>query len=178
MAWEWPIKPIPSKIVFDGFSPNLNKELHIGHLKNLVIASAITNITSAIPVAMLGAAKGINDSAVEAYKNWCSLANYNPKIYFDIELPPTSKILVDGTNEYIGCKMFNDGVIYKSNGESTYAAHDLSFAELVSPDFYLTGQEQSTHFKSLGLGNKHIPMRLVLGKDGTKMKSTIKKDGD
>ena len=177
-AWDWPRKPKPSNIVLDGFSPNLNKELHIGHLKNLVIASALTNITSASPVAMLGAANGINNGAMEAYKKWCNLANYHPKIYLDIELPAPSENLYDGVSEYAGCKMFNNVVIYKSTGASTYAAHDLSFAKLVAPDFYLTGQEQKEHFSNLGLGTKHLPMGLVLGKDGSKMKSTIKKDGD
>lgn len=166
-----------TKIVFDGFSPNLNKDLHVGHLKNLCIAAALTNITAASPVAMLGATNGIKPGALEAYKQWCEFAEYQPGQFLDIELPPPNIILTDGVGEYVGCKMFGDVVVFRSNGTPTYAAHDLSFKEIVSPDFYLTGAEQHPHFVSLGLGDRHIPMGLVLGKDSKKMKSTLKLEG-
>ena len=64
-AWKYPTTVKPSEIVFDGFSPNLNKGLHVGHLKNLCIAAAITNITNAKPVAMLGAANGVKQKEEE-----------------------------------------------------------------------------------------------------------------
>jgi arginyl-tRNA synthetase len=164
--------------VLDGFSPNLNKELHVGHLKNLCIAAAIANITQAKPVAMLGAANGVMDGALAKYQNWCKLAGYMPAIHLDVELPSPTVPLTDGVGEYAGCKMMGDVVIYKSSGAATYAAHDLSFAETVKPDFYLTGEEQHPHFVSLGLGDKHLPMGLVLGSDAKKMRSTVKQAGE
>lgn len=177
-AWEWPVKVKPSDIVFDGFSPNLNKELHVGHLKNLCIAAAIANITNAKPVAMLGTSNGIVEGALAKYEAWCQNAGYNPDVFFDNQLPAPTVALTDGEGDYAGCKMAGGVVIYKSTGAATYAAHDLSFAELVKPDFYLTGQEQHSHFQSLGLGEKHLSMGLVLGMDKKKMRSTIKLEGE
>ena len=152
--------------------------MHVGHLKNLCVAAAIANITSAKPVAMLGAANGVKDGALTGYKAWCQLAGYHPEIYYDTGLPAPTVALTDGEDEYAGCKMLDTVVVYKSSGVATYAAHDLSFAELVKPDFYLTGQEQHPHFISLGLGDKHLPMGLVLGTDQKKMRSTVKLDGE
>jgi arginyl-tRNA synthetase len=177
-AWEWPVEAKPSGVVFDGFSPNLNKDLHVGHLKNLCIAAAMTNITKAKPVAMLGAANGVTEGALEKYEEWCKLAGYSPEVFFDNLLPAPTVVLTDGEGDYAGCKMLGDVVIYKSSGAATYAAHDLSFAELVKPDLYLTGQEQHTHFISLGLGKKHLSMGLVLGTDMKKMRSTVKLEGE
>jgi arginyl-tRNA synthetase len=177
-GWEWPVKAEPSGIIFDGFSPNLNKELHVGHLKNLCIAAAIANITNAKPVAMLGAANGIVEGALEKYEQWCQTAGYKPDVFFDNQLPAPTVALTDGEGAYAGCKMLGDVVIYKSSGAATYAAHDLSFVEAVKPDFYLTGQEQHSHFKSLGLGKQHLSMGLVLGMDKKKMRSTVKLEGE
>lgn len=174
--WKFPhnFSP-PSNLIIDGFSPNLNKQLHIGHLKNLAVASALTEIVEAKPVAMLGASLGINDGAMEALETWFDLARYKPKIYFDIELPEP-KI---ETKDKDGCKVWTgplgDVIVKKSNGDSTYAYHDLAFKEHVSPTHYITGSEQRSHFASLGLADKHIPLGLVLGKDGKKLKS---RDGE
>lgn len=178
-AWEWPFPTKTGSLLIDGFSPNLNKELHAGHLKNLAVATAISNICGdGKSVAMLGASLGVNEGALEKYKAWCNLAGYNPKIFLDTELPPPSVKLYDGDGEYVGCKLYNGVVVYKSNGKATYASHDLSFAENVKPTHYLTGSEQKEHFNSLGLGEKHLSLGLVLGPDGKKMKSSIKKEGD
>jgi arginyl-tRNA synthetase len=63
-------------------------------------------------------------------------------------------------------------VIRRSDGTPTYAYHDLAFAKMVSPDFYVTGMEQKEHFHTLGLGQKHLPMGLVLDSaTGKKLKS-------
>lgn len=156
----------------------MNKQLHAGHLKNLAVATALVNVTGGEAVAMLGASLGFKAGALEQYKAWCELAGYQPTLYFDTELPSPPQDLVDGEGEYVGCKLYNGVVIYKSTGAPTYAAHDLSFAATVSPDYYLTGAEQAPHFASLGLGSKHLPLGLVLGHDGKKMKSTLKKEGE
>lgn len=175
-AWKWPITyPEANAVIIDGFSPNLNKALHCGHLKNLIVASALTNILAGKAVAMLGASKGINPGTLEAYKTWCERARYYPHIYLDNELPPADKKMLqlgEGTKE--GCLVFNNVVIYKSNGDPTYAAHDLAFAKLVAPDIYLTGGEQKEHFNSLGLGSKHQALGLLQDINGKKMNSTEK----
>jgi hypothetical protein len=168
----WPVSiPVPPRPTVDGFSPNLNKSLHAGHLKNLAVAAALCNITEAKPVAMLGASLGIADGAIAELGVWMKLARYKPKVYFDTDLLPDIISLADGTGEYEGCKVHNGVVVYKSDGSPTYAGHDLAFALLVKPDYYLTGFEQKAHFASLGLSSKHLPLGLVLDAIGQKMKS-------
>ena len=40
--YQWPERiPAQPQFKIDGFSPNLNKKLHIGHLRNLVVASSL-----------------------------------------------------------------------------------------------------------------------------------------
>ena len=62
-------------------------------------------------------------------------------------------------------------IVKRSDGKSLYTYHDLAFALEVGPTHYLTGHEQKEHFESLGFKNKHLPMGLVLGPDGKKLKS-------
>lgn len=177
--YNWPEELKHTSYVVDGFSPNLNKYLHAGHLKNLAVAAAVTNISAkGEAVAMLGASLGQKPGAYDDLMKWYELAGYEPTIWKDTDLPTPNVPLIDGEGEYVGCKMYNGVVIYKSDGKPTYAAHDLAFAEIAKPDFYLTGAEQQEHFASIGLGQKHQPIGLLLGEDGKKMKSTIKKEGE
>lgn len=178
-AWAWPepYQATEPKTI-DGFSPNLNKQLHCGHVKNLAVAAALANILEGKPVAMLGASLGILPEALATYHKWCQLAGYKPSIYLDTQLPRPKIELTPGTGDYAGCQMLGETVVYKSDGSPTYAAHDLAFAQLVGPDYYLTGNEQKSHFEALGLGDKHLALGLVLGPDGKKMRSTIKLEGE
>lgn len=61
--------------------------------------------------------------------------------------------------------------VVRADGRPLYAYHDLVFAKEVAPTYYVTGQEQREHFKALGLEKHHLPMGLVLGPDGKKLKS-------
>jgi arginyl-tRNA synthetase len=174
-AYKWPVAQVQGFAVIDGFSPNLNKYLHCGHLKNLAVASALSKIAgNGKAVAMLGATLGIIEGALEQYHEWCDLAQYHPDIYFDTDLPkPLKTFLVAGKGEKNGTLTTASGVvIYKSDATTTYAAHDLSFAALVMPSHYLTGAEQKQHFADLGLGDKHKPLGLLVGPDGKKMASS------
>jgi arginyl-tRNA synthetase len=127
---------------------------------------------------MLGNALGQKAGALDQYHQWCKLAGYHPTVYLDTDLPAPTVPLVDGRGEYAGCKLFKGVVVFKSDGKPTYAAHDLAFAALVGPTHYLTGAEQQGHFAGLGLGGNHLPLGLVLGADGKKMKSTVKQAGE
>jgi arginyl-tRNA synthetase len=176
-GYHWPVEPIKANVVLDGFSPNLNKFLHCGHLKNLAVASALAKITGAKAVAMLGAANGVLAGALDSYKSWCQLAQYNPAVYFDTQLPKPSAPLQPGTGEKAGTMVFigpkgEETVVVKSDGKSTYASHDLAFAEVVGPTHYVVGAEQKEHFQALGLGDKHKPLGLLAGADGKKMSSS------
>ena len=181
---SWPINYEKPKVILDGFSPNLNKFLHIGHLRNLALAKSFSKLFDGRFVALYGTALGINDNAVKATKELLSFVGYSPEEYSDsevtskfLETPKSKEILKDSPNEeYAGCKIYeglkNPVVCVRSNGQATYDLHDLAFAELIGPTHYLTGNEQKEHFENLGLGHKHLPMGLILDPStGQKMKS-------
>lgn len=68
-----------SFIYFDGFSPNLNKELHLGHLSNLVYASVISNLCPHLtPVSILNDTDNhkLKEYYFEEYKETCKKFNY------------------------------------------------------------------------------------------------------
>lgn len=174
--WTWPEKPQTNQeFVIDGFSPNLNKELHIGHLRNLVVATSLSNLfPQARMVAMLGAQVGIEPWALGQLDEFFQRAGYLPDLYYDNQLPDNVET-VDGEGEQVGCKVWmgpkGPVIVKRSDGRPTYAHHDLCFANLVHPTHYITGAEQKEHFDSLGFGHKHLPMGLVLGPDGKKISS-------
>lgn len=198
--WAWPnkIKIPATKFVIDGFSPNLNKSLHVGHLRNLAIANSLSKILTVQEgrraetcdyntkfVAMLGASLGVKKFALDGWRYWTGFLGYNPEEYFDIALPDDiietreyyktdNFVEEDGTPEE-PCQAW-DGpygavIVKRSDGRSLYTFHDLTFAAYVGPTHYITGHEQKEHFMSLGLGDKHLPMGLVLGEDNKKLKS-------
>ncbi len=59
----------PNDYRIDGFSPNLNKTLHIGHLRNLALAVSLSRITEGEVVSLLGASLGILDEVIEYHIN-------------------------------------------------------------------------------------------------------------
>ena len=179
----WPERIFtPIGIVIDAFSPNLNKHLHVGHLRNLAIANSLYQIfrhanTRADFVAFLGCSLGIEPGAEEELIAWFSFLEYAPKIYRDVEISEQHPIEgVPGQGEYAGCLVWpgtkHPAVLRRSDGRTTYAYHDLAFAKAIGPTHYLTGSEQFEHFANIGLADKHLPMGLVLDpKTGKKMKS-------
>jgi len=163
--------------VLEGFAPNLNKKLHIGHLKNLAEANALSHILHPCqPVAMLGASLGIMPGALEDLHTLFDFVGYHPEMCFDTDLAKGLVPTTPGTGEYAGCQVWQGPlgpvVVIKANGQPTYAYHDLAYAQTVKPDYYITGYEQKEHFTALGLAEKHLPMGLVLGPDGKKIKSS------
>lgn len=195
------VKPINGKSVFtytpqfkylDGFSPNLNKKLHVGHFSNLVLASAFKNMgVSEKTAAIYGDLLGGNDynnlnfnrfkySVDEEY----FASKFNPKNeqFSHIELfdgENYTKVNRDGNEvSYDGCKgIFVNGdfeTCVKSNGETTYFYQDVCFADMLGGNtLYLTGYEQESHFaklKSLYPNITHIGLGLVFV-DGDKMSS-------
>jgi arginyl-tRNA synthetase len=174
-----PFLPAPpaKPSILEGFAPNLNKKLHIGHLKNLAQANALSLILQPCkPVAMLGASLGIVPGALEELHALFDFVGYSPQVHFDIDLPAGLVPGAAGTGEQAGCQVWHGPlgpvVIVKTDGNPTYAYHDLAYARLIQPDFYITGSEQKEHFAALGLADKHLPMGLVLGPDGKKIKSS------
>lgn len=180
--WHWPWfdkRPQHDRdLMIDGFSPNLNKTLHIGHLRNLAIANSLQKILSAKFVALLGCSLGVKKAALDGWKHWTHLLAYQPTVYYDLALPddivPCRKeedILLHSQGAQVWDGPSGPVIVKRTDGRPTYAFYDLAFASYVGPDYYITGDEQQEHFKSLGLGDKHLPMGLVLGPDSKKLKS-------
>lgn len=168
----------------DGFSPNLNKQLHIGHLSNLIIANAFQKLKIGEKfIAILGDTldgKVKKDNALNNYHNICNDFGYNiNKIFYASNMKLKNKILEDGTDDYIGSKVFNIGdekiVGIKSSGYTSYFYQDVALAEhLNSPTLYITGFEQTNHFNSLKKlfpDINHVSLGLVF-LDGKKMSSS------
>jgi arginyl-tRNA synthetase len=151
-------------------------------LRQLALAKSLSATlpqTAAKFVALLGASLGVYKFAVDELNEWFDFVGYKPELYYDV-LMPKDKDIVPRWLEYepcatTGCEMW-DGpkgpvIVTRSDGRPTYAFADIAFAKTVGPTHYITGAEQQDHFASLGLGEKHLPMGLVLGSDNKKMKS-------
>lgn len=159
----------------DGFSPNLNKKLHIGHFSNLVLGKAFKSL-------------GICKNTVSIYgdtltgeisnkEGLLDLKKYQEKFYFHPQLEFMASevkledefMLADGIEEYAGTKIFNikgEKIVgIKSNGQTTYFYQDVALAsKLNASTLYLTGAEQEIHFKNLKElfpSIKHISLGLV-----------------
>lgn len=168
----------------DGFSPNLNKHLHLGHASNFVLAKALQKLGIGQQfIANLGdTLDGEVDkkTALQTYLNHCNTFNYQiDAIFYASELHiEDSSLLKDGTGDYKGTKVFeiegNNVVGLKSTGETTYFYQDVALAEtLTAPTLYLTGFEQAQHFKLLHTlfpTVHHLPLGLVM-LNGKKMSS-------
>lgn len=143
----------------DGFSPNLNKHLHLGHLSNLVLAKTIQSLgISNKSIAILGdtlTGEVNKEQALESYNNYCKVFNYRvDHMFMASEMTYHGSDLCDGTDQYIGTKIFDLGdeklVGIKSGGATSYFYQDVALAsKLNAPTLYLTGSEQSNHFKAL-----------------------------
>jgi len=169
----------------DGFSPNLNKHLHVGHLSNLVLANAFQKLNVGKNcIAILGdTLTGVvnKDDALKSYHNICNDFGYKvSQIYFASKMKlDDESILKDGTEGYTGTKIFDLGdekiVGIKNTGSTSYFYQDVSLAQkLNSSTLYLTGLEQDNHFKSLKKifpKTNHIGLGLVQ-LDGKKMSSS------
>lgn len=169
----------------DGFSPNLNKHLHIGHLSNLVIAKALQGLKVGKQfIAIFGDTLTGNvkpDEALEAYQAYCDIFEYKvDKVFFASQMKLKDMAnLHPGINAYAGTKVFHIGeeriVGIKSDGSSTYFYQDIALAqELNASTLYLTGLEQDNHFsllQKLFPHTSHLGLGLIL-LDGKKMSSS------
>ena len=151
----------------DGFSPNLNKHLHLGHLSNLIFAKSLQKLGLGKKfIAILGdtiSGSVDKNDALKKYKEYINKFNYSvDDIYFASEQKlNNSSMLEDGTGEYIGTKVFNTGNGYvvgiKSSGHTTYFYQDVALAEkLGKTTLYVTGIEQKNHFNLLSNMYNHI----------------------
>lgn len=184
-AWKWPevwMTCTTTDIKIDGFSPNLNKSLHVGHLRQLALANCLSRVLRGAEFVSLLGTTGILKSSVDELDEWFDFVKFQPTRYYDALMPQDAHIVPrhEGEGDKEGALVW-DGprgpvVVFRKADESgyrraTYAFHDLAFAATVKPDYYVTGVEQVEHFQNLGLGEKHLPMGLVLDSSGKKLKS-------
>ncbi len=167
----------------DGFSPNLNKNLHIGHLSNLIIASALQHMGVGEEfISIMGdTLEGdvAQEDAFLTYNNICQTFNYQlGEIVFASNMEYEGDLLKDGEGKYEGTKVFeleNEKIVgIKSDGSTSYFYQDVALAtHLNGSTLYLTGFEQSNHFKSVAElfpDTGHVGLGLVMI-DGIKMSS-------
>lgn len=167
----------------DGFSPNLNKHLHIGHMSNFVIAKSLQsmgvgeNFISILGDTLDGSVS--KEDALSMYNTYCEVFGLNiSKVFYASDMKFNGDLLKDGEGEYVGTKIFDTGeekiVGIKSNGSTSYFYQDMALAEkLKDSTLYLTGHEQDNHFKSLKKfysNTSHVGLGLVKIK-GSKMAS-------
>ena len=183
--------PTPYEYV-DGFSPNLNKHLHIGHLSNLVIANAFQKLgVGKSFISILGdtlKGKVNKKTALQKYKEHCKTVGYQiSDIYFASEMNLKNQSLLK-QGEKIGEDDYSDTQIFeigdekivgikgkKGGGNTSYFYQDVALAEqLNNSTLYLTGFEQENHFKLLKKlfpHTNHIGLGLVM-LNGKKMSSS------
>lgn len=169
----------------DGFSPNLNKKLHLGHFSNLVIANAFQKLSIGNKfISIFGdtlSGDTSKSNALENFNTFCDLFEYkvDDKFFASKMILKDVDILSDGENQYEGSKIFNLGgekiVGVKSDGSTSYFYQDVALAqELNGNTLYLTGLEQDNHFRMLKIifpQTKHIGLGLVT-LNGKKMSSS------
>lgn len=167
----------------DGFSPNLNKFLHIGHLSNLVLAKSLKSLGVCEKVISIygDTLKGVSkEDSLEKLKEYQDKFKYKPEIeYFASEAKYTGSELKDGIDSYEGTKIFefeDDKIVgIKSDGSTSYFYQDMALAEELNDyTLYLTGSEQNNHFNLLSKFYpkiNHIGLGLVK-LDGKKMSSS------
>jgi arginyl-tRNA synthetase len=169
----------------DGFSPNLNKHLHIGHLSNLVLAKTFQKMGIGKKfVALLGdTLTGDVEQIIahNAFKDLIEKFDYRvDETFFASNMRyDNDEELTDGEGSYEGSKAFDFGdgtkiVGIKSDGSTSYFYQDVALAStLLLSTLYLTGNEQSNHFKYLKKlypHTNHIPLGLITT-DGKKESS-------
>ena len=170
----------------DGFSPNLNKNLHIGHLSNLVIANSFQKLGIGKNfISILGdtleTGNVDKETALKNFKDYCKGFGYSiDKIFFASEMKlKDDSLLVDGVGDYEATKVFqieDEKIVgVKSNGKTSYFYQDVALAQhLNDSTLYLTGFEQDNHFKSLETlfpKVNHLGLGLVM-LNGEKMSSS------
>lgn len=164
---------VPYKFV-DGFSPNLNKHLHVGHMSNFILAKTFQSMgigekfISILGDTLKGDVEHID--AMNMYDTYCSAFDFDvSKIFLASNMKYTGGLLENGKGKYEGTKVFDTGkekiVGIKSDGSTTYFYQDMALAETLNDStLYMTGNEQDGHFGALKKffpNTNHVGLGLV-----------------
>lgn len=169
----------------DGFSPNLNKHLHVGHLSNFVYAKAFQKMkvgnkfVAVFGDTLNGEVK--KEHALDKYQEYCNLFDYKVDKDFyasSVKLKDFS-FMTQGDGDYANTKIFQIDdqkiVAIKSDGSTSYFYQDVAVAQTLNAStLYLTGFEQTEHFNNLQKlfpHIQHIGLGLVM-LNGKKMSSS------
>ncbi len=149
---------VPYKFV-DGFSPNLNKHLHVGHMSNFILAKTFQsmgvgeNFISILGDTLQGDVE--HGDALNMYNTYCEVFGLNiSETFLASNMFYDGDLLKDGKGKYKGTKVFDAGdekmVGIKSDGSTTYFYQDIALAEVLKEStLYMTGNEQDGHFGTL-----------------------------
>jgi len=168
----------------DGFSPNLNKHLHIGHMSNFIIAKTFQSMGVADKfISILGDTLDGDVEKHEAYhmyRTYCETFGLHVSdVYYASAIEYDGDLLKPGEGDYEGTQIFDTGeekiVGVKSDGSSSYFYQDMALADtLDAPTLYLTGNEQDEHFKTL---KKFHPLTNHIGLGLVKLMKKDPEDG-
>lgn len=167
----------PTFEYMDGFSPNLNKHLHIGHFSNLVLCKAFIGLgickqTVSIYGDTLKGEVG-QKNAIRKLKEYQEQFDFAPdKEFYASKVKYDGDLLIPGSGRNEGAKVFKIGDVEfvgvrseEKGYETTYFYQDVAMAtKLNAPTLYLTGSEQNNHFsflKQLFPHIEHIGLGLV-----------------
>lgn len=166
----------------DGFSPNLNKHLHVGHMSNFILAKAFQSLEVGDSfISILGdTLEGDVEKhdAFDKYEMYCKMFGLHvSNVFYASDMKYEGNLLKDGEGKYEGTKVFDAGdekiVGIKSDGSTSYFYQDMALAQkLDAPTLYLTGHEQDGHFgtlKKFHPHTNHIGLGLVKVDAGKKM---------
>lgn len=153
--------PNPNLLV-DAFSPNLNKQLHIGHARGFVNSIFLNNCCGYRLCSLLGKSLGELEGAEDWYDLFNTQFGLNPEKFYDTELQKKDL----NWEEKDGAKFINNVCVIRSNGKPTYSYYELLFQDQVGPDLIFTGVEQKEHFEALGLSAYHVPIGLIVSDKG------------
>jgi len=170
---------VPYKYV-DGFSPNVNKHLHVGHMSNFILAKTFkkmgigTRFISILGDTLKGEVGHLD--ATNMFETYCDTFDlYVSKVFLASKMKYTGNLLKGGEGKYEGTKIFDSGeekiVGIKSDGSTSYFYQDMALAEeLKESTLYMTGNEQDGHFASL---KKFFPHTNHIGLGLVKLKEKM-----
>ena len=122
-----------SFVYFDGFSPNLNKSLHLGHLSNLIYASSISNLCKHLkPVSILNDTDNHENKEqfFEEYKEYCRMFNYKRERDFFSSNMNFALFYKDGNNIFLENDDFKNRYIKEIEYE-VFVSQDKGFENCI-----------------------------------------------
>lgn len=151
--------PVEKITFMDGFSPNLNKRLHVGHLSNLIIAQALNKFgVNDFNVYIINNVENKDDNYFLRNQFLMEDFGYEPDLVYRPNNHRYKGKLELGKGKFEGTQGITIEDVYivciKSDGSTSYFFEDMKLASKLSDTLYITGKEQQTHFNLLKIYKK------------------------